>query len=702
MPFLPSSASGGSGTTLVSANITQAAHGFVVGDSLYLVGTVYTKTNAASPSSAEFVGLIAVGGVVDANTFKISYDGLADLTGALYAPLVPGQVYYVSATIAGQLTVTEPISVSSVSKPVLIANSTTSGYIQSFRGSPSQGQTAVVEYGANTTITDAQTTASNGFVNVAGGSFVLPAGTYEVSYFVDVTHSAVGADVGFQLVDPLNVLIPSSVTKFNISIGASRAVGSQSVNIIVITPGTYQLQWRTSSATATLNNAVANGQSNVVWRQIGASPVPMDLAGEVGNNNSITDSQTTASTAFVDVANGSISIPSAGTFNIFYSVTQTNNGATNFNNFCIANGANVIQVGSVAAMRFPTANAMETINGQATVVTTGAATFKLRWLVSAGQGAISNLSTGAANTGASIITYQKITGFLPSSGQTVDFIYANNSAVQTLTNVVDEILQINTYVAGNIPLSGNIFTLTAGKTYEITAVTPFSSGANLEPRWFNVTAGSYIGTGGKSDSNAAAGEAGVATCILTPVVNTQIRLQTTLASVGTLGFATGNRLLTANVTIKQLGTSAAIGAIGEAAFQATSATVQSIPVNTNTTLTNWTQNLDTHGAFDPVTGIYTIPITGYWQFSGTAGIVAAATATFRILSITNQTVTVTYAQAQGLSVSTFIWNGSVSQLLKFNAGDQVKMVIHQRDAVAQNTSAATGSPQSFGAVFVHN
>ena len=56
-------------STPVFTGITQNAHGFAVGKWVYLVGSVYTLTNANTTASTDSVGVVS--SVPTANTFNI-------------------------------------------------------------------------------------------------------------------------------------------------------------------------------------------------------------------------------------------------------------------------------------------------------------------------------------------------------------------------------------------------------------------------------------------------------------------------------------------------------------------------------------------------------------------------------------------------------------------------------------------------------
>ena len=118
---------GGGGTT---RDIAQATHGFSAGNVLrYNSGTsLYVKAQADSISNAEVVGIVSAS--VSAGVFTLLNCGyITGLSG-----LTAGSVHFLSETVAGALTTTEPELGNSVNKPLLIADSTTSGYFFNFRG----------------------------------------------------------------------------------------------------------------------------------------------------------------------------------------------------------------------------------------------------------------------------------------------------------------------------------------------------------------------------------------------------------------------------------------------------------------------------------------------------------------------------------------------------------------------------------------
>ncbi len=146
-------------TGLVKFLVNQSSHGFAVGDWLYNNAGTYTAAQADDADTAEVVGVVVE--VKDANNFVIQTGGkVTGLSG-----LTAGTVYFLSDSSAGDITATEPTAENSFSKPVLIADSTTSGVVVldigttnantsvDLQGAFDQGQTITIADGDNQTLT---------------------------------------------------------------------------------------------------------------------------------------------------------------------------------------------------------------------------------------------------------------------------------------------------------------------------------------------------------------------------------------------------------------------------------------------------------------------------------------------------------------------------------------------------------------------
>lgn len=123
------SGGGGSGAG-ASIEVTQANHGFTVGQALRLNGSVYALAQADSAENAEAVGLVTIADPLTPDVFTIQQIGpVSGLTN-----LVAGDVYFLSESSPGDLTTIEPSVSGEISKPMFIAATTTSGFILSMRG----------------------------------------------------------------------------------------------------------------------------------------------------------------------------------------------------------------------------------------------------------------------------------------------------------------------------------------------------------------------------------------------------------------------------------------------------------------------------------------------------------------------------------------------------------------------------------------
>lgn len=125
--------SGGSGSgDSVQKSISQTTHGFSVGDAISFDTGAYVKADASNITK---LGIGIVTTVTDANTFTLTQSGFASGLSGLTAD----QYYFVSASTPGLLTATEP-TIPNYSNPLLMAITTTTGWVFPFRPSiPSSG-----------------------------------------------------------------------------------------------------------------------------------------------------------------------------------------------------------------------------------------------------------------------------------------------------------------------------------------------------------------------------------------------------------------------------------------------------------------------------------------------------------------------------------------------------------------------------------
>jgi len=106
---------------------TQVSHGFILGDIVRFDAGTWYKALADSAQNAEVFGIIQL---VNGDSFDVVFEGkVTGLSG-----LTIGIVYFLSPTVLGAITSTEPSTITQISKPILIATSSTTGNILRYRG----------------------------------------------------------------------------------------------------------------------------------------------------------------------------------------------------------------------------------------------------------------------------------------------------------------------------------------------------------------------------------------------------------------------------------------------------------------------------------------------------------------------------------------------------------------------------------------
>jgi len=96
--------------------VTQVAHGFLVGDLIYVIGTnTYAKAQADNLNTSEVVGIVNI--VTDADNFSYTTEGIVSVG----VPNLPaGTVLFLSPDTAGALTEVEPSTIGHISFPLAV------------------------------------------------------------------------------------------------------------------------------------------------------------------------------------------------------------------------------------------------------------------------------------------------------------------------------------------------------------------------------------------------------------------------------------------------------------------------------------------------------------------------------------------------------------------------------------------------------
>lgn len=209
--FLTTNGSGTlSWTTVNTSNstvtITQNSHGFVaadIGRPVYLNGSTYAFAQADTEAKAEVAGLI--NSIIDTNTFTLCLAGEVSSVGANLivggGSLVAGEMYFLSATVAGRITVTPPSVVGQISKPIGIARSTTAFDFFNMRGSSVGGSNTYTQITlANNATTTIQNVSAYDSVELQGWIFLNATAKYRYLFKAQVTKKGDGTDylVSFQ------------------------------------------------------------------------------------------------------------------------------------------------------------------------------------------------------------------------------------------------------------------------------------------------------------------------------------------------------------------------------------------------------------------------------------------------------------------------------------------------------------------------
>ena len=112
----------------IKKEISQSSHGFSVQDIIGFSGGTYNKPIADGTYDGEVMGIVS--NIPNINTFEFTQAGyISGLTG-----LVQSTTYFLSDSTAGLLTSVEPTDDTHISKAMLLADSTTSGWVLPYAG----------------------------------------------------------------------------------------------------------------------------------------------------------------------------------------------------------------------------------------------------------------------------------------------------------------------------------------------------------------------------------------------------------------------------------------------------------------------------------------------------------------------------------------------------------------------------------------
>lgn len=154
-------------TNKLQNEITQALHGFVVGDVVTFNGTDWVFSQANSLFACQ--GTCMVSFVIDVNNFVITQEGY--ITNITTGPYAIGVQFYVSPTVSGSITATQPITAGQVNLPCFVTDTATSGYF--FGGSGELIESGQLFTWNTKTAGPVNMLVNNGYITDSGGTINL-------------------------------------------------------------------------------------------------------------------------------------------------------------------------------------------------------------------------------------------------------------------------------------------------------------------------------------------------------------------------------------------------------------------------------------------------------------------------------------------------------------------------------------------------
>ena len=188
----PTGGGGGGGGGGVQA-VTQVNHGFSAGQVVYLNGSTYALAKADSATKAETVGIIS--SITSPDIFQLTLSGYIKYLSGFTA----GTVYFLSATVAGAITAVEPTAIGAITKPILIADSTTSGYVLNYRGAIIGGANARSHTFLSSNATSSICSVSEYEAGDLSGWIYISAAPLSYRFYTSVKWAKTGAGTDFNV-----------------------------------------------------------------------------------------------------------------------------------------------------------------------------------------------------------------------------------------------------------------------------------------------------------------------------------------------------------------------------------------------------------------------------------------------------------------------------------------------------------------------
>ena len=338
---------GGSGA---SKEITQA-NSFAVGDVVYFTGSTYAKAQANAANTAEAIGVVS-----KASASKFTLTELGYITGL--SGLTPGEVYFLSDSVAGGLTVNEPTTIGSISKPMLIADSATSAYVLNYRGVVVGGANARTQISLpNNATTNVQLVAPAYDAGEMVG-WVYIDGTTDLRFYISIQFSKNGAGTDYNVsyqtsgdTPPSGFSVSYASNYVRMTLPSIAGYASASFNYALNAPavGTnFPLSVdgaNVTAASATAQGTVTTGAQTFAGKKTldGGALIKGDTsgiipAGYIGEQLSVLGSElTTSTTGGVTLTLATLPITSAGVWKVEFYVWNIEASGVNAGAIFMAN-----------------------------------------------------------------------------------------------------------------------------------------------------------------------------------------------------------------------------------------------------------------------------------------------------------------------------------------------------------------------------
>jgi hypothetical protein len=250
--------------------INVASHGFSELDALYMTGAnTYAKAKADIDATSEVIGIVA--GVTTNYFMLISEGNLVRTSGTWTA----AATYFLSDSVAGGSTATEPTVIGRISKPLFVAKNTTEAFVNIMRGSVVGGTNALSQITlANNIATPVQDVSAWDAGELTG--FVFIDATTDLRFHIKMQFARVGAGGNYNIA--YQTMGDTPPVNFAVAISAGGVISITLPTIAGFVSSYIQYSINGPAVGATFPLSIS--ASNVLGRTDGVA-VPAGYIGEV-------------------------------------------------------------------------------------------------------------------------------------------------------------------------------------------------------------------------------------------------------------------------------------------------------------------------------------------------------------------------------------------------------------------------------------